>query len=108
MNRFEHLLNAYRDQKQRERKDKILMKSRREVAVNGNGTSGYTVTGFETHAFATLWTRLTPYLSATDGGAVHALPWSAVLRGDNRAYLWTSPVGPGDLQGLMGELASTH
>lgn len=44
MNRFEHLLNAYRDQKQRERKEKILMKSRREVAVNGNGTCGYTVT----------------------------------------------------------------
>jgi hypothetical protein len=44
MNRFEHLLNAYREQKQRERKEKILMKSRREVAVNGNGTSGYTVT----------------------------------------------------------------
>ncbi len=44
MNRFDYLLKSYREQKIRERKDKILMKSRSEVNVNGNGTSGYTVT----------------------------------------------------------------
>ena len=44
MNRFDYLHKSYREQKIRERKDKILMKSRSEVNVNGNGTSGYTVT----------------------------------------------------------------
>jgi len=43
MNRFDHLLNAYREQKMRERKERILMKTRSEVNVNGNGTSGYAV-----------------------------------------------------------------
>ena len=44
MNRYDYLLKSYREQKMRERKEKILMKSRSEVHVNGNGTSGYTVT----------------------------------------------------------------
>ena len=43
MNRYDYLLKSYREQKMRERKDKILMKSRSEVNVNGNGTSGYAV-----------------------------------------------------------------
>ena len=44
MNRYDYLLKSYREQKMRERKDKILMKSRSEVNVYGNGTSGYTIT----------------------------------------------------------------
>ena len=44
MNRYDYLLKSYREQKMRERKEKILMKSRSEVNVYGNGTTGYTVT----------------------------------------------------------------
>jgi hypothetical protein len=44
MNRYDYLLKSYREQKMRERKEKILMRTRTEVNVNGNGTSGYTVT----------------------------------------------------------------
>jgi len=43
MNRFDHLLNSYREQKMRERKERILMMSRSEANINGSGTSGYTV-----------------------------------------------------------------
>jgi len=43
MNRYDHLLKTYREQKMRERKERILMKTRSEVNVNGNGTSGYTI-----------------------------------------------------------------
>ena len=43
MNRYDHLLKSYREQKMREHKEKILMKTRSEVNVYGNGTSGYTV-----------------------------------------------------------------
>ena len=44
MNRYDYLLKSYREQKAKERKEKILMKTRSEVNVYGNGTSGYTVT----------------------------------------------------------------
>jgi len=44
MNRYDHLLKSYREQKAKEHKEKILMRTRSEVNVNGNGTSGYTVT----------------------------------------------------------------
>jgi hypothetical protein len=44
MNRYNYLLKSYREQKMRERKDKILMRTRSEVNVYGNGTSGYTIT----------------------------------------------------------------
>jgi len=44
MNRFDHLHKSYREQKMRERKEKILATTRKEVNVYGNGTTGYTVT----------------------------------------------------------------
>ena len=43
MNRYDYLLSTYRNQKIRERKERILQSSRLEVDINGNGTSGYTV-----------------------------------------------------------------
>ena len=44
MNRYDYLLKSYREQKMRERKEKILANTRSEVNVYGNGTTGYTVT----------------------------------------------------------------
>lgn len=44
MNRYDHLLKSYREQKAKEHKEKILMRTRSTVNVYGNGTSGYTVT----------------------------------------------------------------
>lgn len=43
MNRYDYLLSTYRNQKIKERKERILQSSRLEVDINGNGTSGYTV-----------------------------------------------------------------
>lgn len=42
-NRHYYTLNQYRTSKQNQRKEFTLFKSRQEVEVNGNGTSGYTV-----------------------------------------------------------------
>ena len=43
MNRYDYLLSTYRNQKIRERKERILQSSRLEVDINGNGTRGYLI-----------------------------------------------------------------
>ena len=44
MARFTHLLSSFAKNKEYERRNKLLDSSRREVNINGKGTSGYTVT----------------------------------------------------------------
>ncbi len=44
MARFTHLLSQFAKNKEYERRNKLLDSSRREVNINGKGTSGYTVT----------------------------------------------------------------
>ena len=41
MSRFNHLLNMYREQRMKERKNRILSRSRASVENNAHGTSGY-------------------------------------------------------------------
>tara|TARA_B110000902_G_scaffold265041_1_gene348188 strand:+ start:1158 stop:1352 length:195 start_codon:yes stop_codon:yes gene_type:complete len=43
MNRHTYLLSTYSKKKEIERKEKALCASRKEVDINGNGTSGYTI-----------------------------------------------------------------
>ena len=43
MDRHSHMLTAYSKQAEKKRIEKILQKSKSEVNVNANGTSGYTV-----------------------------------------------------------------
>ena len=43
MSRFNHLLNMYREQRMKERKNRILSRSRVAVDSNANGTSGYVI-----------------------------------------------------------------
>ena len=41
MNRFDYLLKQYRESCDKRRKDRILMRSRSEPNINGEGTTGY-------------------------------------------------------------------
>jgi len=43
MSRFDYLLNKYRDQREKQRREHILQSSRKEVDIHANGTSGYLV-----------------------------------------------------------------
>ena len=43
MARFTHLLSSFAKNKQVETRNKILDSNRKEVEINGKGTSGYTV-----------------------------------------------------------------
>jgi len=42
-NRFEKLMAGFSDAKAKEKKDKVLFESRKEVEINANGTSGYKI-----------------------------------------------------------------
>ena len=43
MARFTHLLSQFAKNKDHERRTRLLDSNRKEVDINGNGTSGYTV-----------------------------------------------------------------
>ena len=43
MDRHSFMLKMYSEQQNRKRKEEILLKSRSEVGINDNGTSGYVV-----------------------------------------------------------------
>ena len=43
MTRHSFMLKQYAEQQSRKRKEGVLMKARREVGINDNGTSGYVV-----------------------------------------------------------------
>ena len=43
MARFTHLLSQFAKNKDQERRTRLLDSSRKEVNINANGTSGYTV-----------------------------------------------------------------
>lgn len=43
MDRHSFMLRQYSEQQLRKRKEDLLLKARREVGINDNGTSGYVV-----------------------------------------------------------------
>lgn len=43
MARHTHMLKQYSEQQLRKKKESLLLKSRSEVGINDNGTSGYVV-----------------------------------------------------------------
>ena len=43
MERHSYMLKQYSEQQSRKKKEEILLKARREVSINANGTSGYVV-----------------------------------------------------------------
>ena len=43
MDRHSFMLKQYSEQQLRKRKEDLLLKARREVGINDNGTSGYVV-----------------------------------------------------------------
>ena len=43
IDRFSHLLKSFTKDKQKSEKDKILFSARKEVEINGNGTTGYVI-----------------------------------------------------------------
>lgn len=43
MDRFTHLLKSYSEIAEKRKKDKALFAARKEIEINGNGTSGHMV-----------------------------------------------------------------
>jgi len=43
MERFTHLLKSYSEIAEKRKKDKLLFAARKEIEINGNGTSGYMI-----------------------------------------------------------------
>jgi len=43
IDRFSHLLNSYSKSVDKSKKDKVLFTARKEVEINGNGTTGYVI-----------------------------------------------------------------
>jgi len=43
IDRFSHLLNSYTKELDKSKKDKVLFTARKEVEINGNGTTGYVI-----------------------------------------------------------------
>lgn len=43
MDRFTHLLKSYSEIAEKRKKDSILFAARKEIEINGNGTSGHMV-----------------------------------------------------------------
>ena len=41
--RFTHLLKSYSKEQDKSKKDKTLFAARKEVEINGNGTTGYVI-----------------------------------------------------------------
>ena len=63
MARFTHLLSQFAKNKDHERRTRLLDSSRKEVNINANGTSGYTVKDYQSYHIRKVHRNLHHHLS---------------------------------------------